>query len=484
MKKKEIILLLIFLLLGFIFRLYRFSNPIADWFSWRQADTSAVSRNFVKNGFDILHPTYDDISNVQSGFDNPKGYRFVEFPIYNIFQAGLYKSVGVFSLEEWGRLVTIIFSLSGSAALFFLLLRRAKKEIAFFVLFFSLFLPYNIYYGRTILPDTAMVSTFLIGLYFLDIWLDKFRKKQNKQYWYFLILSLIFIASSFLLKIYTVFYSLTLIALVFSVLKFKMLRRWELWLYSIFALIPLVAWRLYIQHYPEGIPVSAWLFNGNGIRFRPAFFRWIFYERITKLIAGYFGIIPLLLGIKKTVEEKSEKLFLLSFGFSALLYVTVIATGNVQHEYYQIVIMPVIALYMGFGATYILGFLKRYVANQVALSIVFILIGLSLFFSWQQVKDYFNINNISVVIAGKAVDDLTPKNSKIVAPYNGDTTLLYYTNRKGWPSFEKPLPELVEMGADYLVLVNPQPKDFDIGKIYKISSATPDYILFDLHKKI
>ncbi len=131
-----------------------------------------------------------------------------------------------------------------------------------------------------------------------------------------------------------------------------------------------------------------------------------------------------------------------------------------------------------------MGFLKRYMASQVALSIVFILIGLSLFFSWQQVKDYFNINNISVVIAGKAVDDLTPKNSKIVAPYNGDTTLLYYTNRKGWPSFEKPLPELVEMGADYLVLVNPQPKDFDIGKIYKISSATPDYILFDLHKKI
>jgi len=155
MKKKEIILLLIFLLLGFIFRLYRFNNPIADWFSWRQADTSAVSRNFVKYGFDLLHPTYDDISNVQSGFDNPKGYRFVEFPIYNVFQAGLYKSVGILSLEEWGRLVTIIFSLSGSLAFFLLILRRAKKEVAFFVLFFSLFLPYNIYYGRTILDYTS-----------------------------------------------------------------------------------------------------------------------------------------------------------------------------------------------------------------------------------------------------------------------------------------------------------------------------------------
>ncbi len=482
MKKKEIILLLIFLLLGFIFRLYRFNNPIADWFSWRQADTSAVSRNFVKYGFDLLHPTYDDISNVQSGFDNPKGYRFVEFPIYNVFQAGLYKSVGILSLEEWGRLVTIIFSLSGSLAFFLLILRRAKKEVAFFVLFFSLFLPYNIYYGRTILPDTAMVSTFLIGLYFLDIWLDKFRKKQKKIYWHLFLLSLLFIAASFLLKIYTVFYALTLFTLVFSVLKMKLFKRWELWIYALLAIAPIAAWRIYIQHYPEGVPVNAWLFNGNGIRFRPAFFRWIFYERITKLISGYFGLALLILGVKEILEKKEDRVFFLSFGLSALLYLIVIATGNVQHEYYQIVIMPSVALFMGFGAYFLLGFLKRRIKIQISYAITFLIIGLGIFFSWQQVKDYFNINNISVVVAGQAVDNLTPKNAKIVAPYNGDTTLLYYTNRKGWPSFEKPLPQLISMGADYLVLVNPQPKDFDIGKTYKITSATPDYILFDLHK--
>src|SRR5579864_182310 len=99
---------LFFILLGaFFVRLYRFNNPVADWHSWRQADTSAVSRNFVLYGFDIFHPTYDDISNVQTGFENPKGYRFVEFPIYNIFQAGLFKLFGTITLEEWGRLISI-----------------------------------------------------------------------------------------------------------------------------------------------------------------------------------------------------------------------------------------------------------------------------------------------------------------------------------------------------------------------------------------
>src|SRR5258706_13550321 len=153
MKKKEIILLLIFLLLGFIFRLYRFSNPIADWFSWRQADTSAVSRNFVKNGFDILHPQFDDISNVPSGLDNPSGYRFVEFPIYNIGQAGFYTTFHTFTLEEWGRIITIFCTILSIIFLFLIVKKYANVTAGLFTAFFYAFLPYSIYYSRVILPD-------------------------------------------------------------------------------------------------------------------------------------------------------------------------------------------------------------------------------------------------------------------------------------------------------------------------------------------
>src|SRR5438270_670719 len=106
--KIEIMLLILLVISAFVVRLYKFNNPIADWHSWRQADTSAVSRNFVKHGFDVLHPKYDDISNVQTGVDNPQGYRFVEFPLFNVFQAGGFLLFGRFTLEEWGRLVTIV----------------------------------------------------------------------------------------------------------------------------------------------------------------------------------------------------------------------------------------------------------------------------------------------------------------------------------------------------------------------------------------
>ena len=63
---------------------FDFTIFLADWHSWRQADTSAVTRNYVKHGINILYPTYDDLSNVASGKDNPRGLRFVEFPLYNV----------------------------------------------------------------------------------------------------------------------------------------------------------------------------------------------------------------------------------------------------------------------------------------------------------------------------------------------------------------------------------------------------------------
>ncbi|MBP9759174.1 hypothetical protein KBD45_05760, partial [Candidatus Dojkabacteria bacterium] len=62
--KSEYFLLSLLLIVGFIVRLYKIDNPVADWHSWRQADTSAVSRNFINDGINTLYPTYDDISSI------------------------------------------------------------------------------------------------------------------------------------------------------------------------------------------------------------------------------------------------------------------------------------------------------------------------------------------------------------------------------------------------------------------------------------
>jgi len=485
-KDKIVILLLsIFLLGGFFVRLYRLDNPVADWHSWKQADVSAVSRNFVQQGFDILHPRIDNISNVLSGMDNPNGYSFIEFPIYNVFQAGLFKIFGVLTLEEWGRLVTISASLFSSLFLFFLIKKRFGRAAAFLTTAFFLFVPYNIYYSRVILSDPSMVMAILGGTYFFDRWLNenskvKTQKSKLKETVYFLI-SLFLTTSAFLIKPYALFFTLPMIYLAFEKFGFGFLKKWQLWVFLIVSIIPLVFWRIWMLQYPEGMPANAWLFNGGNIRFKGAFFYWIFADRIGRLISGYWGVVFVILGLLGK-HTKKNFLFLLSFIASSLLYITVIARGNVQHDYYQILIFPSVAILMGIGAASLLAKTAGY-KKYVNYSILLVCSLFTMSFGWYFVRDYFNINNPSIIVAGEAVDKLTPKNAKVIANYNGDSSFLYQTKRKGWVRFEKPLPELIQMGADYLVLANPTTADLGLGKTYKIVSETPQYVIFNLRQK-
>ncbi len=475
----ENLLILGILILGFSVRLYKFNGPVADWHSWRQADTSSVSRNFVSSGFDLLHPRFDDLSNVPSGiYDNPEGYRFVEFPIYNVFQAGLFKIFGVLTIEEWGRLVTIFFTLLSTVFIYLIVKKREGVFPAILASFFFCFLPFNIYYGRTLLPDPLMVTSILGSIYFFEIWINK--KKLTIFNCEFLI-TLLLLITAFLIKPFTIFFTLPLIYLAFEKFGFDFIKKWQLWVFVLFSLLPFGLWRLWMSQYPAGIPQSLWLFNGNNIRFKGAFFQWIFARRIAELILGYWGVFIFVLGFI-TVNKKNF-LYFFSFVLSSLVYLTVVATGNVQHSYYQITIIPSIAIFMGIGANYLLNPPKETLSKVKTIPILLSCTLLMFSFSWYLVRDYYNINNYSIVVTGQAVDKLIPKNAKIVAPYEGDTSFLYQTKRKGWASFEKPLPELIMMGAEYLVLVNPKPEDYGIGKDYKIISSTKDYILFDLHKK-
>ena len=99
----EYYLLAIILILGFLVRLYKINNPIADWHSFRQADTASVTRVYVEEGINFLYPRYHDFSATQSRLYNPNGYRFVELPIFNVIHASLVNIFPQFSLEVWGR---------------------------------------------------------------------------------------------------------------------------------------------------------------------------------------------------------------------------------------------------------------------------------------------------------------------------------------------------------------------------------------------
>jgi 4-amino-4-deoxy-L-arabinose transferase-like glycosyltransferase len=369
-------------------------------------------------------------------------------------------------------------SLLAGLFLYLLIKKRFGVLVGALTLIFFLFIPFNIYYGRTILPDPSMVAASLGGIYFFYLWIEK-EKTSIISFWF--LMSLLFTAAAFLLKPYALFFTLPMVCLVFERFGLSFWKKYQLYLFAIISLLPLLLWRLWMTKYPAGIPVSAWLFNGGNIRFKPAYFYWIFADRIARLISGYWGVVFVALGFLKKYKLK-DFIFVLSFVVSSLVYLVVIAKGNVQHDYYQILIVPSLAMVMGLGASALLKPLENY--NKIVAYLVFVVcFGFAIFFGWYFVRDYFNINNPSIVVAGEAVDQLTPKSAKVIANYNGDTSFLYQTKRSGWASYEKPLPQMVQMGADYLVIANPVASDLNFGKTYKIVAETSQYVIFNLRQK-
>ncbi|MEK7127760.1 MAG: hypothetical protein AAB838_03495, partial [Patescibacteria group bacterium] len=417
-------------------RFYKLDAPVADWHSWRQADTSAVTRNFIKNDkIDFMYPTFDDLSSVASGLPNLKGLRMVEFPIYNVITVFVRIVFPEFSVESAGRATSAGMSVLSLVFLFLIIRKLVSRRAAYLVAAAFAFIPYNIYFSRTVLPEPTMV-TFSLGA----IWFA-----LNNRFVLFVILA----SLALLAKPYAIFLIAPVIFLNRKLIFFGML-----------SLIPLILWRLWIQQFPEAIPASAWLFNGNGIRFKGAFWQWLFGDRIGRLILGYWGLIPFAFGLIKAPK------FLVLFLLSSFSFMFVFATGNVQHDYYQIIIFPAIAIMVGLGLEQLLQ--NNYIAKLLAIVSFLLMIGLG----WYQVRDYYNINHPEIVEAGKIVNNIAPAKALVIAPYSGDTAFLYQTNRSGWPVMEGNISEMAKRGADFYVSVK-----FDtLEKEMLLNSETPEYI--------
>lgn len=468
--------------LALVLRLYRVTNPIADWHSFRQADTASVTREYVKHGIDLLRPKYLDHSNIQTGKDNPEGYRLVEFPLVNGVVAGILKAVPSLSLELTSRLFSIFMSLISIIALYGLVKNLSGERLAFWASLAMAVLPYSVYYSRTTQPEPTFLALSLVSLYALE----RYLQKANLGWW---LLTLLALAGAFLLKPFVVFLAPVFAWLAFQKRGFKIFWSFDLIALGALSIVPLYFWREWIKTFPTGIPASDWLFNGNGIRFRPAWFRWLFLERITKLILGWIGIIFVLLNVIDVPKLKTKLWWQQDWSLYAawwlgiLTYFSVMASGNVQHDYYQVIAIPIIAISLSRGLLLaekqlqnIWPLLKQNLVPGIGLC-------LSAAISWQYVGGYFNINHWEYIEAGRVVDQQTPAAARVIAPAFGDTTFLFQTNRTGWPiGFE--IADKISKGATHYVTTSYDDEARQLEKTYSTLVKTEKYLLLDLTKPL
>jgi hypothetical protein len=474
----EYIILSFILLLGFSLRLYKISNPVADWHSWRQADTASVTRIYTEEGINLLFPRYYDISSIQTGIYNPEGLRFVEFPLYNYVHALFVKNIDAFSLDTWGRLLSVFYTLMSAVFIFLIGRQYINKNGGLLASFIYLTLPYNIYFSRTILPEPMAVMFGLISLWLFIKFIDNESTAK-------LFMSAIVLAVALLVKPFTIFYSIPMIYLLLNKYSLKGILNnpklvIKLLLFTDIVLIPFILWRGWENKYPQGIPYWKWAFNGDNIRFRPAFFRWIFAERLGRLILGMWGLVPFTLGLLKT---RKNSLFIQSFMAGVIIYVVVFATANVKHDYYQMYLIPAISLVFASGAMYLweTKVFKKYLSRSLLIFSIFMMFGVGTY----QVKEFYKINRPEIIEAGEYVDSIAGREEKVIAPYNGDTALLYQTKRYGWPAIDDSIDNLIDKGADYYLSVILDDADTKmIKKRFKTVKQTSSYVLINLNEPL
>jgi len=143
--------------------LYGISSPPLDYHKHRQTNTAAIARNYHENGLHLLNPQ------ISWDGDN-RGRAATELPLYMYLVGVLW---GVFGLGAlWGRVLSVFFSACTTAAFLRFLEGWLDERSALCAAILFAWLPVEIYFGRTIQPESFALLCSILSLLFLDRYLS------------------------------------------------------------------------------------------------------------------------------------------------------------------------------------------------------------------------------------------------------------------------------------------------------------------------
>ena len=409
-------LALLLCILAVAVRLFSINQPYIDRWSWRQSDVAAIARNFSEHGFHFAYPQIDWAGGAP-------GYVGTEFPILPFLAAICYKIAGV---HEWiGRSQAVIF-FAVSLPFFFLLVREIfGGTAAIWATFFYSFAPLNVFAGRSFMPDVPSLSLALMGLYFFLRWIDSERLML-------FVGAATAISLALLMKLPSAVIGAPLLFLAWQKWGRNFLRRRALWLFAVVTILPSVAWYWHATQIAERF-YPHHFFGEGGIRIES--FAW--YWNIMRLTATS-SLTPILsimaiIGVFVAPRGRYAGLFHWWLG-AMILFIVVVGYGN-RHPWYQLPLVPIAAAFAGAACAFI-G--SKISSSRVAMMTWSILLASSFaILAYFYVRPLYRSSAAQLRDAGLEFRKSTAPDSLIIAADNGDPTIFYYAERKGWHFLEQ-----------------------------------------------
>jgi 4-amino-4-deoxy-L-arabinose transferase-like glycosyltransferase len=415
------------LVAAFVVRWIGIDQPFVDPWSWRQSDVAAIARNFLENGFHFSWPQIDWAG------DQP-GYVGTEFPILPFAAALVYQGAGV---QEWVGRIQGVFFFVAALPFFFGLVRRIFGDVvAVWATCFYAFAPLSIVASRAFMPDMPSLSLAIVGLYFFLRWLE-----EDRFSW--LLLSALLVSLALLIKLPTAIIGAPLLyfvgAAVYDRRNFssdsigghrpplQQLFRWELWFFAAIALVPSALWyshahRIATQFYPHHF------FGAGGFRIMTLAWYWEIVRQtvFSSLTLALFALA--LLGVLAVARGKYSRLF--HWWLAAMLLFIVLAGYGNRHQWYQLPLVPIAAVFAGCACAWI--------AARSRIPRPLLTLGAVLLVASFAISSYFCVQPLyrpaaaSLRNLGLELNEATTATALIIAATDGDPTVFYYAHRRGW----------------------------------------------------
>ena len=441
----------IFLLLGFVIRVFHLDNRIYSPHAWRQSDTANFIWDYYQNGIDLFEPSVCWMG----------GYKLVifEFPLFEAICALFYHVFGASHLTA--KIVFLVFFI-GSAWMFYLLVKLIlNQSTARIALLVYLFMPLSLFYGQALHIDYPV----LLCCFGMCYYMVRAIRQSNR---FDLTIASIFTLLALVVKApYAVIFALPLIYEAIRKRKIK----WLL-VNSYFLILPLVLfyfWQRYV-----------FMTNGNA----PDWDFIIGYRKFTHNAGWYYGTLEQRLDIDNWLVLKDRffddllgisGLILLVLGFwrlkknwfiilwiaGAMLYMLIFFNLNIVHNYYQIPFVPLCAILIALGIDQCARF-KPSFTNWIVLLLLSFFALESIRFSE---RNYF-VSDDKRESIGENISKRTNDGDLVIVNYaNIDSkcpNYLYAAKRNGWQLLSYGLKasmvyELMEEGADYFVTIRNSP---------------------------
>jgi len=323
-----IVSLIIVFSFGLAIRLINFNNPPLDT-AVRQLRSFIVARGMYYQ----MKPQADSVQS-EKAINLWHQAEVLEPQIFERLVSLTYVVVGGEKL--WvPRLYSIFFWLIGGGTLFFLAKRMTNLDGAMVGLAFFLMAPLGISFSRKFQPDALMIMGIMLALLALYHW-------EEKRTWKLALLAGIVGGLAILIKVTAVFFvGSAAVALVFTARKLKLvLRDPQVWIMAaLMVFIPFFYYILDIRSRSSGY-FSFWNLSFAHLLAEVSFYiRWM--ENLNNLIGILFLLIALA-GV--TLTPRKGRTLLVGLWVGYLLYGFAFPFQIHTHDYYNLILIPIIAL--------------------------------------------------------------------------------------------------------------------------------------------